>query len=52
MGEFFYKKIINETKEMMGEKLCSFRCGRGCIAQIVALKQISEMCQSGESLYL
>ena len=44
-GRILIKKVCNLTGELIGEKQCGFKSGRGCVDQVFVTKQMSEVCQ-------
>lgn len=52
-GRIVTGRLRNETEEMTGEEQLSFRHGKQCVSQILAIQQISEKAyEKGNQLYL
>ena len=52
-GRVLIERVHEITEGLIGEEQCGFRMGRGCVAQVCAVKQISEKCiTKGKSLYV
>ena len=41
-GRILIEKVRSLTEGLIGEEQCGFRSGRGCVDQVLAMKQMSE----------